>query len=285
MVALIVLIYVSFAMSELQLKKNCGGLYTMADKNCVDHISSVAQSNLNAFEALFGVDGNGFKNARLHPEALAALKDLQSDAKFWAKNGRKIRQQIEILVTGTAEKTVTLGMVASAVNKFGKPIINAKYNAALDQKKFGNFLEEKKLQAEAQFGQEQARHSTQMQFQQAENSLQAAIFRANVQMRVNQLKLKANAAQQQFQSQHQDFRAQAAMQMGSNAPFLSAPSNISIPNVNPSTHVPTGNIPGLGFGTDSIANTATGRGLFGMFGNVFGFFGNAVGKVRGWLGI
>jgi hypothetical protein len=106
-----------------------------------------------------------------------------------------------------------------------------------------------------------------------------------VQMRANQLKLKAEAAQQQFQSQHQDFRAQAAMQMGSNAPFMKAPSNISMPNVNPSTHVPTGNVPGLGFGTDAIANTATGRGLFGMFGNVFGFFGNAVGKVRGWLGV
>jgi hypothetical protein len=257
----------------------------MADKRVKDHISGVAQSNLNAFEPLFGVDANAFKDARFNPEALAALKDLQADAKFWAKNGQKIRQQIEILVAGTAEKTVTLGMIASAVNKFGKPIINAKYNAALDQKKFGNFLEEKKLQAGAQFGQEQARHATQMQFQQAENSLQAAVFRANVQQRANQLKLKAETYQNQYQSQHQDFRAQAAMQLGSNAPFLPAPSTIATPNVNASTHVPTGNVPGLGFGTDAIANAATGRGLFGFLGGIGSMFGNAVGKVRGWFGI
>lgn len=250
----------------------------MSNKKVKDHISGVAQGNLNAAEALFGIDANALKDARFNPEALALLKDLQADAKFWATNGKKIRQQIEILVAGTAEKTVTLGMIASAVNKFGKPIINAKYNAALDQKKFGNFLEEKKLQASAQFGQEQARHSTQMQFQQAENSLQAAVFRANVQQRANQLKLKAESYQQQYQSQHQDFRAQAAMQLGSNAPYLPAPSAIATPNINPSTHVPTGNIPGLGFGTDAIANTATGRGWFG-------WVGNAVSKVRGWFGI
>ncbi len=249
----------------------------MANKKCVDHISGVAGRNLNAAEVLFGVDFNALKDARISPEALAALKDLQADAAFWAKNGAKIRKQIETVVVGTAEKTVTLGMIASAANKFGKPIINAKYQAALDEKKFGNYLEEKKLQAGAQFGQEQARHTTQMQFQQAENNLQAQIFRANVQMRYNQLKLRAESANQQFKDQHIDFRAQAAMQLGSNAPFLSKPSNISMPiGVSPTSSVSVGALPA---GTDAIADSASGQ-----F-NIFGAIGKGLNKVRSWLGV
>jgi hypothetical protein len=249
-----------------------------------DHISGVAGKNLDAAEVLFGIDVSGLKDARISPEALAALKDLQADAAFWAKNGAKIRKQIEYVVVGTAEKTVTLGMIASAANKFGKPIINAKYQAALDEKKFGNYLQEKKLQAGAQFGQEQARHATQMMFQQAENSLQSQIFRANVQMRYNQLKLRSQSANQQFKDQHIDFKAQAAMQLGSNAPFLSQPSNISMPvGVSPTASVGVGNVSvnGLPSGTNAIADSASGRGFFGIFGAI----GRGVNKVRSWFGI
>jgi hypothetical protein len=256
----------------------------MADKKVKDHISGVASGNLNAAEALFGIDANALKDARFSPEALAALRDLQADALFWAKNGAKIRKQIETVVVGTAEKTVTLGMIASAANKYGKPIINAKYNAALDQKKFGNFLQEKKLQAGAQFGQEEARHSTQMMFQQAENNLQSQIFRANVQMRYNNLRLRADTANHQFKEQYVDFRANAAMQLGSNAPHLAAPTNISMPSgVSSSVSVGTGDAPatGLPMGTDAIADSASGKGLFGIFGAI----GRGVNKVRSWLGI
>jgi hypothetical protein len=225
------------------------------DKQVKDHISGVASANLNAAEALFGIDANALKNARFSPEALAALKDLQADATFWAKNGQKIRQQIEVVVAGTAEKTITLGMIASAVNKYGKPIINAKYNAALDQKKFGNFLEEKKLQAQGQFGQEQARHATQMQFTQA-----------------------------QIKDQHIDFKAQAAMQMGSNAPFLAQPNSVAMPSgVNPSGNVGYGaaQVNEMPMGTDAIADNATRKGLFGVFGAIK----RGVNKVRSWFGI
>jgi hypothetical protein len=246
----------------------------MSKDKIKDHISGVAQGNLNAAETLFGIDANAFKDIRYNPEALAALKDMQADAVFWAKNGEKIRKQIEILAAGTAEKTVTLATIASAVNKFGKPVINAKYQAALDQKKFGNFLEEKKLQAQAQFGQEHARHSTQMQFQQAENQLQASIFRANVQMRYNQLRAKAQTANQQFQEQHVDFVAQSAMQMGSQAPFLSRPQNIPTPIGGvPSTTMTPDGMPGLPMGTNPTTN---------HWGS---WFGNAVSKVRNWFGI
>jgi hypothetical protein len=254
------------------------------DKQVKDHISGVASANLNAAEALFGIDANALKNARFSPEALAALKDLQADATFWAKNGQKIRQQIEVVVAGTAEKTITLGMIASAVNKYGKPIINAKYNAALDQKKFGNFLEEKKLQAQGQFGQEQARHATQMQFTQAQNSLQAQIFRANVQQRYNQLQLQADAANQKIKDQHIDFKAQAAMQMGSNAPFLAQPNSVAMPSgVNPSGNVGYGaaQVNEMPMGTDAIADNATRKGLFGVFGAIK----RGVNKVRSWFGI
>lgn len=257
----------------------------MADKKVKNHISGVAAGNLNAFESLFGVDANAIGEGRLSPEALAALKDLQADASWWMKNGEKLRKQLEILVTGTAEKTITLGMLAQAVNKFGKPIINAKYNAALAQKQFGNYLEEKKLQAGAQFGQEQARHATQMQFIQADNTLQAGIFKANVQMRYNQLQLKADAANHKLKEQHQDFKASAAMQLGSSAPFLTAPTLVNrptgvdkSPTVNTNADVP---INGLPSGTDAIANSASGRGLFG----IFGVIGRGFNKVRSWLGI
>lgn len=256
----------------------------MANNKVKNHISGVAQNNLNAVESLFGIDANALENGRLSPEALAALKDLQADATFWAKNGSKIRQQLEIVCAGTTEKTITLGMLAQAVNKFGKPIINAKYNAALAQKQFGNFLEEKKLQAGAQFGQEQARHATQMQFQQAQNTLQAGIFRANVQMRYNQLLLQADAANHKFKEQHIDFRANAAMQLGSSAPLLPAPTLVNRPTgIDRSPTVSTGetSINGLPAGTDAIADSANGKGLF----SVFGAIGRGIGKVRSWLGI
>ncbi|RUS93114.1 hypothetical protein DSM106972_097460 [Dulcicalothrix desertica PCC 7102] len=256
----------------------------MSGKQVKDHISGVAGSNLNAVETLFGVDANALKNGRLSPEALAALKDLQADAAFWAKNGEKIRKQLEIVCAGTTEKTITLGMLAQAVNKFGKAIVGAKYNAALAQKQFGNFLQEKKLQAGAQFGQEEARHSTQMMFQQADNNLQAQIFRANVQMRYNQLKLKADSANHQLQERHTDLRASAAMQLGSNAPTLTQPNRVSMPGgVSSNVNVNSVDTPvnGLPMGTDAIADSATGRGLFGIFGAI----GRGVSKVRSWLGI
>ncbi|BDA76610.1 hypothetical protein CAL7716_107760 (plasmid) [Calothrix sp. PCC 7716] len=255
----------------------------MSGKKVKNHIAGVAAGNLNAFETLFGVDANAIGEGRLSPEALAVLKDLQSDANWWAKNGDKLRKQLEILVVGTTEKTVTLGMLAQAVNKFGKPIINAKYQAALAQKQFGNYLEEKKLQAGAQFGQEQARHATQIMFQGAENNLQSQIFRANVQMRYNQLKLKAESANQQFQERHTDLRASAAMQLGSNSPFLARPSNVSMPvGVNPITSIRTSNVPVNGLPpstTNAIASSASGQ-----F-NIFSAIGRGVNKVRSWFGV
>ena len=256
----------------------------MSGKKVVDHISGVASGNLNAAEALFGIDANALKDARFAPEALAALRDLQADAKFWAKNGANIRKQIETVVVGTAEKTVTLASVAQAATKYGKPIINAKYQAALAEKQFGNYLQEKKLQAGAQFGQENARHATQMMFQQADNNLQVQVFRANVQMRYNQLRLRADTANQQFKDQHIDFRAQAAMQLGSNAPFLVAPSNVSMPvGVSPTVNVSLNNAPVnvLPAGTDAIADSASGKSFFGIFGAI----SRGVAKVRSWLGI
>lgn len=255
----------------------------MSGKKVKNHINSVAGSNLNAFESLFGVDANAIGEGRLSPEALAALKDLQSDANWWAKNGDKLRKQLEILVVGTTEKTVTLGMLASAVNKFGKPIIQAKYNAALAQKQFGNYLEEKKLQAGAQFGQEEARHATQMMFQGAENNLQAQIFRANVQMRYNQLKLKAESANQQLQERHIDLRAYKAMQLGSNSPFLARPSTVSMPvGVSPTTSIGNSNVSVNGLpssSTNAIAGSTSYR-----F-NIFSAIGRGINKVRSWFGV
>lgn len=254
----------------------------MTDK-LKDHISGVAQGNLNAAEALFGIDANAFKNIRFHPEALAALKDMQADAEFWNKNGEKIRKQIVTVAAGTAEKTVTLATIAAMANKYGKPIINAKYNAALDQKKFGNYLEEKKLQAMGQFGAEQARHATQMQFQQAENSLSQAVFRANVLHRANQLRLKAESYQKRLTEQNINLRAEAAMQLGSKAPFLPSPGNIPTPaNITPGAFTPSGMpSPDTGSGLGAAGQRLS-RGMFGFISKALT---NAVSRIRNLFGI
>lgn len=245
----------------------------MGDKKVKDHISGVAPGTLNAAETLFGFDANALRDARLNPDALAALKDLQADAKFWAKNGKRIRQYIETVCVGTAEKTVTLGMVAQAANKFGKPIIKTKYNAALAEKKFNNFLTETKHKAAHDFGMENARHATQMQTQMASQKIATGIFKANVTARYNNLLLQADSANKNIQDQQQDFKATAALTVGSRAPSPTTPSRVERP-----TGVDTNPIVIPALGTGAVADTSTGRGLFG-------FFGRAINSVRKFFGI
>ncbi|MEM9924845.1 MAG: hypothetical protein AAF915_14005 [Cyanobacteria bacterium P01_D01_bin.50] len=239
-------------------------------KKVKDHISGIAPGSLNAADTLFGIDAKGLKN--LDPQALAALKDLQQDAKWWAKNGRKIQQQIALIAAGTAEKNVTLAQIAEVSQKYGKPIIAAKYKSALNEKKFHNFLTETKDKAAHQLGMENARHSSQMQFQQANQNLQRQIFTANIQLRANQLKLKADAANEQLKEKHQDFKLTAAMNLGSKAPFLPRPNDVQQPFL-PQTPTPTDDL-----SAHTVGATATGRGLFG-------FISRGIEKVRKFFGI
>jgi hypothetical protein len=247
-----------------------------------DHISGVAQGNLNAADPLFGIDGNAYKDPRDNPEALGQTADKVDDAKFWVKNGKKLRQQVITVAAGTAEKNATLQTIASVVTKFGKPVINAKYQAALDTKKFGHYLDEKKEQASGQFGQEEARHAVQMQFTKAQNTLSQAIFRANVQLRYNQLQRTAEVANRTVQEAHRTFVAESAMQLGTRARSLAAPTEIpQPPSVNTNPSFSTSIAPGMPGDVGGMANHSTGRGLFG----VFGWLGRMVGGVRRMFGI
>jgi len=238
-------------------------------KKVKNHISGVASGSLNAADTLFGIDAKGLE--RLDPQAIAALKDLQQDAKWWAKNGRKIQQQIALIAAGTAEKNVTLAQIAEVSQKYGKPIIAAKYKSALNEKKFHNFLTETKNKAAHQFGLENAKHSAQMQFQQANQNLQRQIFTANIQLRANQLKLKADAANEQLKEKHQDFKLTAAMNLGSKAPFLSRPNDLQQPFL-PQTTTPT----------DDLSTHTVGASVVG---GLFGFISRGIEKVRKFFGI
>ena len=247
----------------------------MADK-LKSHISGNNAGSLNAADPLFGIDGHGIGQGRHNPQALADLADKQDDGKWWARNGKKVRRSVEIAALGTAEKAATEASIVAAVNKFGKPIINAKYQAALDNKKFGNFLEEKKDLASAQFGQENARHATTMQFQAAQNNLARSIFTAGVQQRANQLKVKAVSANLNIQENHTNLVADAGLTLGSRAPSLVRPQmvqpflGVSSPNFSAS---------GIsGAGVDEVSNATT-------RGGVFRFISIAVSAVRGFLGI
>lgn len=244
--------------------------------NLKDHISGNNAGSLNAANPLFGIDGHGIGQGRHNPQALTDLADKQHDAKWWAQNGKKVRQSVEIAAIGTAEKAATQATIVAAVNKYGKPIINAKYQAALDNKKFGNFLEEKKDLASAQFGQENARHATTMQFQAAQNNLARSIFTAGVQQRANQLKVKAVIANLNIQENHTNLVASSALTLGSRTPSLVRPQmvqpflGVSSPNFSAS---------GIsGAGVDEVSNATT-------RGGVFRFISIAVSAVRGFLGI
>lgn len=242
----------------------------MENKKVKDHISGIAPGSLNAADTLFGIDAKGLE--RLDPQAIAALKDLQQDAKWWAKNGRKIQQQIALIAAGTTEKNVTLAQIAEVSQKYGKPIIAGKYKSALNEKKFHNYLTETKDKAAHQLGMEGARHSAQMQFQQAGQNLQKQIFAANIQQRANQLKLKADVANEQLQEKHQDFKLTAAMNLGSKAPFLPKPNNVQQPNLSQAQQ------PIDDLSAHVVGAAATGRGLFG-------FLGRGIERVRKFFGI
>jgi|GEM_PF-3123350 len=247
----------------------------MADK-LKSHISGNNAGSLNAADPLFGIDGHGIGQGRHNPQALADLADKQDDGKWWARNGKKVRRSVEIAALGTAEKAATEASIVAAVNKFGKPIINAKYQAALDNKKFGHFLEEKKDQAAAQFGHENARHATTMQFQAATNNLARSIFTAGVQQRANQLKVRAASANHNILNNHTNLVADAALTLGSRAPTFVRPQMVQQPLGVTNPSFSTSGM--ISAGVNEISN-ATHRG------GVFWFIGTAISAVRNFLGI